>query len=798
MDRRRSDRCRIDRRLVAAALVACGIAVGAPQAVAQALAWDVPHRGAVLFDRTTERFEVTAPPSRFRMDLVVAGAGAGGHEWRYLACAEPPAGFEQPKFDDRDWLLGRGEFGTEPGRGDQRTPWRTRELCLRSRIDVGRRKPKAIVLRANHDDGIRVYCNGKLVLAEDSVARDRTYVLVDDQIAPFTTGDNLLAARCTNVGGAQYFDLSVAVLPALPPGVRTAEQILAALQQDRESAAAVQRDLFGPFRPPALLLQGELDGGAQRVREAPSDLRELGWFVATDLARGVTGGGYQNDVPRMFRLGDLQLRGRIGAVDAEGYQDVDVAVRSTPEVLARGDSNRFVASHVQGHVVYGFDGRLQIRRRVQLAGGKARVVEFRSELTGRLLRGKDWKEHAAELRQIESWRLSDVRENQDAEFRLAVKRALDSGTARLKEELANLTRPELRGQPPDGDNSYHSGRLALGLLALLKGGVPKDDPVVQRGIEELLRRDLIDTYSLGNALMCLEAFHAPPNEFADLKQGTIDRPRRRTPSPEHLAVMERWTAQLLDNVDTRVDAAYLLRFNYTGGPRYDHSVNQYGLLGLYSAHLCGIEIAPTVWEAAANHLIAAKGEPHGRIDLQLTDYRARARMESDPSATRTVTRVPVQPAGWNYQEPKAGGEETPVWGSMTCAGITGLAICQAALLDYAGLRRHRLQNEAGAARNAGFGWLAENMSFRFHPGSIERQQHWFYYYLYGLERAALLSGVALIQDRDWYFEGSMVLVLAQQPDGHWPAEVLGDFVIERTAMAILFLKQSTLPVLTGQ
>jgi hypothetical protein len=90
------------------------------------------------------------------------------------------------------------------------------------------------------------------------------------------------------------------------------------------------------------------------------------------------------------------------------------------------------------------------------------------------------------------------------------------------------------------------------------------------------------------------------------------------------------------------------------------------------------------------------------------------------------------------------------------------------------------------------------MTVRCHAGAIERQSHWFYYYLYSLERAALLSGIALIQDRDWYFEGAMVLALAQRADGSWPGELLPETEVETNAMAILFLKQGTLPVLTGR
>jgi hypothetical protein len=41
-------------------------------------------------------------------------------------------------------------------------------------------------------------------------------------------------------------------------------------------------------------------------------------------------------------------------------------------------------------------------------------------------------------------------------------------------------------------------------------------------------------------------------------------------------------------------------------------------------------------------------------------------------------------------------------------------------------------------------------------------------------------------------------VLAQLADGNWPGELRWDAEVERNAMAILFLKRSTAPVLTGK
>ncbi|GAB4146618.1 MAG: hypothetical protein Fur0037_14680 [Planctomycetota bacterium] len=766
-------------------------------APAQGAAWDVPHRGALVYRRETEVFRLDPPASRLQIERVIAPAGEGGHEWRYLSCDAEPQGFESPGFDDSAWATGLGMFAPETDQSpERRTNWDRPVLCLRTRVDLGRMLPKMVLFSVHHDDGIRIYCNGRLVVTSESFGRDRRYVVQGEDLKAFERGVNSIAARCVNTGGAQYCDIAMSVVTALPAGVRSGEDLLAFLDAEKRETSRVRADLFGAFRPPPLLLEGELDSRQQAVRLPPGDLRDLGWYAAMDLGRAGNGGGVSTDLSRLFRVGDLALRGRASPTDADGWQTIELQVRS-PKALALGsDSKRFVERYVLPHVLYSADGVLRVRRRIQGRGDRLRVSEFHTDMALDL-RKTGSRDSCGRLVQVEHWTLDSARENQDSGFRLQVAEALERGTRHLRARLKNLRQAYLAPADEDAANSYSSGRLALCALALIKGGVPRDDEVLLRCMDELRRRKLVDTYSLANALMALEAFYAPANEFGDLKQGVIDRPRPRVLPPEDLALMRRWTEALLENVDTRTDPAYVLRFNYTRGPRYDHSVNQYGLLGLYSAHLCGVELPSTVWEAAGNNLIATQGKPEAKIDLELVDYRTFARMQSDPFSQRTSVRQPVRAAGWFYQDPREGGEDTPRYGSMTCAGITGLAICQAGI-ESMGLKRARWLSDVARARNAGFAWLAEHFQTRYHPGDIGHQQHWIYYYLYGLERAALLSGVALIQDRDWYFEGSMVLVGAQLENGAWPGEVLWDLDFERCAMAILFLKRGTLPVLTGK
>ena len=768
---------------------------------AQSLQWNVPLRGAQVYQRTTERFEVSPPPSKLKTDWIVQGGdGTAPQQWRYYACPRNavPAGFELAAFDDSKWLLGTGEFGPDVGKNPgQHTEWRADELCLRAVVDL-QKKPKALWLLLDHDDGVRVWLNGKLLAADDGYGQGRSYIVTGAPLDAWQKGDNTLAVRCTNTGGYQCLDVRMAAFLTLPAGARNPEDLQKQLREERELANRVRGELFGALRPPALLLHGDLTADGQSVKLPPADLRELAWWIAMDLRCGMLGGAVQADLARVYRFGDLQVRGKASAVDVEGWQTIDVTVKNTPEPALRGDSKRWVERFVRPQCPYGFDGQVSVRRQLVIAGGKARIAAMNTVLTGRILRGKDWKEAAARIEQREQWQWTAARHNQDAEFRAMVTAALQKGTARMREHLQNVTAGNIAAQAEDAGNSHHSGRLAIGLLALLKGGIQKDDEVVQRGIAALRQRKFIDTYSLALAIMVIEAIYAPPSEARDLRSGSIDRPQRRQPTPADTALLQRWADQLLTNIDTRVDPAYLLRFNYTADGRFDNSVNQYGLLGLYSAHLCGITIKPSAWEAAANHLLGCQAEGGSKLDLDLIDYRTHARRQASPDEPFTVSRAPRNANGWTYHESKTEGDMAPSYGSMTCAGITGLAICQAALQDHPTYRRPKLQSDATRARSDGFAWLAQNLTARFHPGEMAHQQQWVYYYLYGLERAALLSGIALIQDRDWYFEGAMMLALTQQEDGNWPGELHWDQLIERDAMAILFLKQSTAPVLTGK
>lgn len=280
------------------------------------------------------------------------------------------------------------------------------------------------------------------------------------------------------------------------------------------------------------------------------------------------------------------------------------------------------------------------------------------------------------------------------------------------------------------------------------------------------------------AILAFEALYTPPSEWADLRAGRLRAPMARALPPADLQLVQGWAKELLDNVDTTVDVAYLRRWHYGPSRRWDNSNMQYALLGLYAAQLCGVEISPVVWTAAANHWLRCSvpcGEP---IAVDLQTHRDLERAKS----TRT-SGPKLQPRGWGYYD-------SDPTGSMTTAGITGLTVCSSALrLGKKG--GPKLLAEGDDAIRAGFVWFQQWLSVRHNPRPSHGDQSWHLYYLYGLERACELNQIARVAGRDWYTEGAIQLVATQQQNGSWGSSV-------DTAFGLLFLKKTALPVFTGR
>jgi hypothetical protein len=119
---------------------------------------------------------------------------------------------------------------------------------------------------------------------------------------------------------------------------------------------------------------------------------------------------------------------------------------------------------------------------------------------------------------------------------------------------------------------YRNGGTSLVLYALLKSGVRKGHPAIERALEWLRCGRPVETYTLGCQLMAL---------------GALDDP-----------AVEPWMKQLLETLLTNQVATGAFRYSPTSTGT-DLSNTQYGVLGMRAAAKHGIRVAPEAWEKAA-------------------------------------------------------------------------------------------------------------------------------------------------------------------------------------------------------
>ncbi len=185
----------------------------------------------------------------------------------------------------------------------------------------------------------------------------------------------------------------------------------------------------------------------------------------------------------------------------------------------------------------------------------------------------------------------------------------------------------------------------------------------------------------------------------------------------------------------------------------DNSNTQFALLGLHEAAKAGVVVPKAIWVNSKKHF----------------------------------SKTQNNDGGWGYR----GGLSST--GSMTTAGLSSLYICgQKLLVGGAKVFRNGKYPSCGKYLQdiqirRGLNWLGRRFSVSSNPGT----KTWLYYYLYGLERVGMLSGLREMGSHDWYREGAAELVRRQQRGGQWSNEAQ----TYDTAFALLFLAKGNRPVL---
>ena len=549
-----------------------------------------------------------------------------------------------------------------------------------------------------------------------------------------------------------------------------------------KQAPAVSKlpDRYLPRLAPApWLCQAELRADQKAITGPVRDLRDVLRALACDVANR---GSVRLRLPRLLPFGDVVVAGSWSAMTADGKQTLR-ATLTAGSIVAQASEGREVVTALKPFCIVDADGTVTMTRTIDVAKGLVAAFTGAFDLVA-----NEGDKTFRRLVVEDSWNLVAVRDNQDGDFRVRVAAAIREGTAWVKGAI-DEQKSFLIDKGGD-ERNYGSGRLALGLLALLHGHVPTDDAIVQKGFAELRKRRLEDSYSLAAALMAIAALHTPPGEAARLREGNLlAMPTRVLPERDH-KVATKWLQQLLANIDPRGEAANVLRFNYTAGPRYDTSLQQYGLLGMWAAQTSGLDVPAGAFAAAARHLLDVQAKAQGPLLLRLNSY-AQLRDANGTDAAPTATERRAQARGFAYQE-----ASEPPFGSMTSAGVSGLLLARAGM-TLKGESDRSLTDRIDEAIRDGHAWLADEFSVRVNPGFAERADHHWYYWLYCLERSCELASIARLNGRDWYYEGGLQLLSQQQTNGSFRAEHSSTLLLDSTCFAILFLSKATAPTVTS-
>jgi hypothetical protein len=283
---------------------------------------------------------------------------------------------------------------------------------------------------------------------------------------------------------------------------------------------------------------------------------------------------------------------------------------------------------------------------------------------------------------------------------------------------------------PNTKDVHWAGTSALAALALLYAGRDPRDSALQDTLDWVAAQTLNGTYAVGVRAHAL-AF-VPGRRYRSRLQGDLE-----------------WLLHAVGTHGTNAEGAY----DYTPiepgkKSRWDNSVSQFGVLGVWTAADAGLPVPDAYWEAVGKHWIQA----------QNTD------------------------GGWSYQ-----GHTPPSTGSMTAAGLATLFV----VLDQRYAERPREAGGLLTAIELGLTWLGRE----YGPDNPHGSPDWRYYYLYGIERAGAASGHKYFRNQDWFRGLAAYLLAKQRPDGSWPGsgELMSD--LRNTALALMALCHGRAPLL---
>lgn len=379
-------------------------------------------------------------------------------------------------------------------------------------------------------------------------------------------------------------------------------------------------------------------------------------------------------------------------------------------------------------------------------------------------------------------------EGQDKEFQRRINLAIDRGVAALK----RLQRPDgtwehsLRGKDGPVASKWADGMTALVAWTLLECKVDSKDKHVVKAAEyirsEALKAD--QTYSISLMILFLDKLGDPADEVliqdlgVRLLQGMTPYGgwsyASGKPAPEEIKQLETRLIKARDETPVKTDSGAprsldpwtaekikslkqkkLQQPNAAVGAYSvgDNSNTQFALLALWVARRHGVPV-------------------HQHLTLVEDRFRTSA----------------LESGGWSYQPfqdelfPQNKGLASGATASMTCAGLLACAVGQGARPEGK-TTKDLLDDPQVRDALALIGPTLRNQP-RILIGSGG-----LYYFLFSLERVAVIYELKKVAGVDWYVAGAQMLLQNQQADGVWPPASVATGLAD-TCFALIFLKKA--------
>lgn len=375
--------------------------------------------------------------------------------------------------------------------------------------------------------------------------------------------------------------------------------------------------------------------------------------------------------------------------------------------------------------------------------------------------------------------------------------------------------------PANTYNPLDVGLNALVIQTLAHCGVPAQDETIKKclsfcrfhyaggkGSWNLKGNDKVYVYTAATLILALDAMYAEGRPKLRVKRDRYGNAIPPKPKPCPIPTRDKkWIRELVDFL-VRVQVKSSGGWRYPGNPvdsipaDTDLSNTQYALLALDVAARCAIDPPIETWKLAAKYLLGEQEEEGVEVPIWIENE---AWEPGRDDVERFLEVGTTEARGWCYLP----GQPTLSNGSMTCAGVTCLAIVKERLWARKALDPD-LRKKLDHGMLDGLAWLSDHFTVEDNPDPGDNM--WHYYYLYGLERTGAKTGVKWIGQHDWYREGALHLVEAQTPEGGWKEAQASDkpadsteSEITQTCFALLFLERATRkplvpmtpPVITG-